>query len=48
MRWTRGRLVDAVVRNVAGSGTATVRYGARTVAVKLRPGESVRLDAARF
>ena len=48
MRWTRGRLVDAVVRRVAGSGAATVRYGARTVAVKLRPGDSVRLDAARF
>ncbi|SDD34122.1 alpha-L-fucosidase 2 [Massilia sp. PDC64] len=48
MRWTRGRLVDAVVRRVAGSGAASVRYGERTVAVKLRPGESVRLDAARF
>jgi alpha-L-fucosidase 2 len=48
LRWTRGRLVDAVVRRVAGSGAANVRYGERTVAVKLRPGESVRLDAARF
>jgi alpha-L-fucosidase 2 len=48
MRWTRGRLVDAVVRRVAGSGAANVRYGERTVAVKLRPGESVRLEAARF
>jgi alpha-L-fucosidase 2 len=48
MRWTRGRLVDAVVRRVAGSGAANVRYGERTVAVKLRPGDSVRLDAARF
>jgi alpha-L-fucosidase 2 len=48
MRWTRGRLVDTVVRRVAGSGAVNVRYGERTVAVKLRPGESVRLDAARF
>jgi alpha-L-fucosidase 2 len=48
MRWTRGRLVDAVVRRVAGSGVAHVRYGERTVAVTLRPGESLRLDAARF
>jgi alpha-L-fucosidase 2 len=48
MRWTRGRLVDAVVRRVAGSGVAHVRYGERTVAVKLRAGESLRLDAARF
>jgi alpha-L-fucosidase 2 len=48
MRWTRGRLVDAVVRRVAGSGVANVRYGERTVAVKLRAGESLRLDAARF
>jgi len=48
MRWARGRLVDAVVRRVAGSGAARVRYGERTVDVKLRPGEGLRLDAARF
>ena len=48
MRWTRGRLVDAVVRAVAGNGVANVRYGERTVALKLRPGESRRLDAAQF
>ncbi|WP_229519123.1 glycoside hydrolase family 95 protein [Massilia rhizosphaerae] len=48
MRWTRGRLVDAVVRAAAGGGTALVRYDDRTVAVKLRPGESRVLDAAQF
>jgi alpha-L-fucosidase 2 len=48
MRWQRGRLVDAVVRPVAGGGTASVRYGDRTVALKLRPGESRKLDAAQF
>ncbi len=48
MRWTRGRLVAAVVRRVAGSGAATGRDGARPGAVALRPGESERRDAARF
>ena len=48
MRWTHGRLVDAVVRAAAAGGTARVRYGDRTVAVKLRPGESRVLDAAQF
>jgi alpha-L-fucosidase 2 len=48
LRWSRGRLVDAVVRRVAGAGPATVRYGGRTVALNLRPGESRTLDAARF
>jgi alpha-L-fucosidase 2 len=48
LRWSRGRLVDAVVRRVAGAGPATVRYGGRTVALNLRPGESRTLDATRF
>jgi alpha-L-fucosidase 2 len=48
MRWARGRLVDAVVRSIAGNGAANVRYGERTVAFKLRPGESRKLDAAQF
>jgi alpha-L-fucosidase 2 len=48
MRWKRGRLVDAAVRAVAGNGVANVRYGDRTVALKLRPGETRRLAAAQF
>jgi alpha-L-fucosidase 2 len=48
MRWSHGRLVDAVVRSVAGRCVANVRYGERTVALKLRPGESRRLEAAQF
>jgi alpha-L-fucosidase 2 len=48
MRWKQGRLVGATVRAAAGGGTAKVRYGARAVTVKLRPGESRQLDASQF
>ena len=48
MRWKQGRLVAAAVRAAAGGGTAKVRYGARFVTVKLRPGESRQLDALQF
>ena len=48
MRWKQGRLVGATVRAAAGGGAAKVRYGARSVSVKLRPGESRQLDASQF
>ena len=48
MRWKQGRLVGATVRAAAGGGAAKVRYGARSVTVKLRPGESRQLDASQF
>ncbi|WP_229421197.1 glycoside hydrolase family 95 protein [Telluria antibiotica] len=48
MRWRQGRLVAAAVRAVAGGGTAKVRYGDKTVALTLRPGERRTLDAAQF
>jgi alpha-L-fucosidase 2 len=43
--WRRGRLVSATIRSVGGTATR-VRYGGRTAALVLKPGESVRLDPA--
>ena len=38
--WRGGRLTRATVRSVAGSGVARVRYGARSVELRLQPGQS--------
>ena len=48
MRWKQGRLAGATVRAAAAGGAAKVRYGARSVTVKLRAGESRQLDASQF
>jgi alpha-L-fucosidase 2 len=48
MRWKQGRLTGATVRAAAGGGAAKVRYGARSIALRLRPGESRELDASQF
>jgi alpha-L-fucosidase 2 len=38
--WKAGRLLKASVRAVAGGGALRVRYGARALAVRLRPGQA--------
>jgi alpha-L-fucosidase 2 len=51
MRWKQGRLVGATVRSVARGSQATVanvRYGSRTVRLKLAPGQSRQLDVSQF
>lgn len=41
--WANGKLSEAKVRSLNG-GTATVRYGDRTLQISLKPGESATLD----
>jgi alpha-L-fucosidase 2 len=41
--WRDGKLLSAVVRSVGGNG-GKVRYSGRTADLKLKPGQSVRLD----
>jgi alpha-L-fucosidase 2 len=48
MTWHGGRLVQATMRSVGGSGTAHVRYGAATLDVALPPGGSRIIEAAQF
>jgi alpha-L-fucosidase 2 len=48
LAWKGGRLTRATVRSVAGGGLAKLRYGTRTVEVRLRPGQHRVLEAAAF
>jgi hypothetical protein len=48
MAWKSGRLVRATLRSKAGAGTAHVRYGARTLDVVFKPGETRTFEAAQF
>jgi alpha-L-fucosidase 2 len=43
LRWQAGALVSATIRSASG-GKLQVRHGARTVALDLKPGATVRLD----
>jgi alpha-L-fucosidase 2 len=47
IQWNEGRLQAATVRSVGGTA-ATLRYGTSTLALELKPGEAMRLEAARF
>ena len=40
--WKDGKLVSAEIRSVGGT-SATVRYGQKTVEIKMKPGETIRL-----
>jgi len=52
LAWRGGRLRQATVRAVAkdpaGGGAATLRYGTRTIEVRLQPGQSRTLTAGQF
>ncbi|MEH6434205.1 glycoside hydrolase family 95 protein [Massilia sp. DD77] len=48
MTWKGGRLHGAAVRSVAGSGPVRLRHGARTIDLKLGPGQSASVRAAQF
>ncbi|MEY4488313.1 MAG: hypothetical protein RIQ79_821 [Verrucomicrobiota bacterium] len=44
LTWENGRLKTALIRSVAGT-SSQVRHGAKSVAISLKPGESVLLDS---
>jgi alpha-L-fucosidase 2 len=44
-RWRGGKLSEAVIRSIKGT-SVRVRLGAQVIDLKLRPGQSVRLDGA--
>ncbi|MDB5748314.1 MAG: glycoside hydrolase family 95 [Massilia sp.] len=46
--WQGGRLTSAAVRSVAGTGVTKVRYGARTIQLRMKPGQARRLTAQQF
>jgi alpha-L-fucosidase 2 len=46
--WKDGRLLHAAVRSVAASGVARVRYGPRTIEVRLQPGQARQINAEQF
>jgi alpha-L-fucosidase 2 len=49
MAWKAGRLTSATVRALAGStGKATLRYGSRTLTMRLRPGQSRTVTPDQF
>jgi len=43
LAWANGKLRSATIRSVAGAGGGKVRYGAKVVALGLKPGAAVRL-----
>jgi alpha-L-fucosidase 2 len=43
MDWNRGKLVAVDIHSVGGT-SGTVRYGEKTKAVKIQPGETIQLD----
>jgi alpha-L-fucosidase 2 len=44
--WQNGKLTGATIHNVSGEGIAKVRYGDKTVGVKVKPGKAAKLDGA--
>jgi alpha-L-fucosidase 2 len=46
--WKDGRLLHAAVRSVAASGVARVRYGSRTIELRLQPGQARQINAEQF
>ncbi len=44
--WKDGKLVAATIKNSNGSGKIPVRYGDKLIEVALKPGETLKLDAA--
>jgi alpha-L-fucosidase 2 len=45
VQWQAGRLSRAAVKNLTGAGPCTVRYGEKTLVLRLKPGETRRLSA---
>jgi alpha-L-fucosidase 2 len=45
IQWQDGRLSGAAIRNVTGAGPCTVRYGEKTLALRLKPGETRHITA---
>jgi alpha-L-fucosidase 2 len=48
LAWADGQLTEATIRSVAGAGGGRVRYGSRTVALHLKPGQSRQLTPNHF
>jgi alpha-L-fucosidase 2 len=44
MEWKNGKLLSAQISNRNG-GSCTVRYGEKTTALSVKPGETMRLNA---
>ena len=45
IEWQDGRLRSAAVKSVSGAGPCIMRYGERTVSLRLKPGETRRLTS---
>ena len=45
VQWQEGHLSGAAIKNITGAGPCTIRYGEKTVTLRLKPGETRRLTS---
>ena len=44
LKWQNGKLASATIKNITGDGHVRIRYGTRTTALNLKPGEAKNLN----